>query len=228
MIKTLPILSAIGTAVLLSACGSQETKEPVNTGNNTVTEPTGETIVLWNGDTPAYDTSWAPGGWAHANNGSIDSITIEQQPGVGYQESNGLKIEAAGSNWMGIGWNWMGTWEGKQGMDLSDYSAISFKIRIEGDKLFKDDEGVAVHFNSGGETRENMSQSYRLDRFAKGNLHDGNWHVVTVPLSDIRGTTMGGNSAGFKIDMARELDLALNTSSYVDVNIYLDDIVAIK
>ena len=228
MIKTLPLLSAISATLLLSACGSQGTKDSSSTGSNTVAEPSGETIVLWNGDTPAYNTSWAPGGWAHANDASIDSVTLEQQSGVGYQGSNGLKVEAAGSKWMGIGWNWMGAWEGDTGMDLSNYSAIGFKIRIDGEKLFGPNEGVAVHFNSGGPTKNNMSQSFKVEQFANGNIQDGEWHMVTVPLTQVVGTTMGGDSGPFNITKVRELDLGLNTQGYIDLNVYIDDIVAIR
>ena len=173
--------------------------------------------MVWNGDSKTVGSTWAS-----ASKPDLDSISIDLSAETGVESSNSFRIQVAGDNWMGIGYNWLDLWGDEPGLDVSDLSGVAFDIKIDGIKLPSGSNSFLVQFASGGNT-PGRSEAFRINSYIASNFTDGNWHTVSVPFETFVGTSVSGNGS-FTTKHAREISIAVAPNRYVDLDIFIDNI----
>lgn len=190
-------------STLLTACGSTETLESSSSKG----------FVLWNGEDKASGSSWAQA------NVSSDSAEVAVETGVAHSGSTALHFKAAGSQWMGFGWNWH-AYAGGVGTDATEYANISFMIKVEGEKLPRPNSITAQLASAGpGDQR---SKSVNIADFGGENAVNGEWHKITMPLAVF--LAKSDDSDLLDPALLSELSIGSWSADYINFSIYIDTI----
>jgi len=128
--------------------------------------PLAPALVVWDGMTPAYGTGWVGKGESAASI-SLDDKDVDGKRFIHYHNMGNGQSSI-------FGWRWTKTQE-KQ-VDLRQFDAISFAIRITGpDKMQELYFGITEYNPTPVSLRKYDPQ------FA-----DGAWHKITIPLRDLK------------------------------------------
>ncbi len=86
----------------------------------------GARLVFWDGDEVG-----AGSGWADCAKKPDCKSTLSKAPGVGVDGTAALKFHGEGTDWIGAGWNWVNYDPNSAGTDISQYTVLTFQIRVE-------------------------------------------------------------------------------------------------
>lgn len=148
-------------------------------------------------------------------------VTVES--GAGTNGSTALKFHGEGTGWIGMGWNLFGWYPENAGYDISQYSHLTFQVRVEGKTPGAPVDPGATAVLLGCSANKFDSADAPLDKFMKG-YADGKWHKVMIPVSAFK------KGSGAKFDLHSFWEFRISTwsgnSRYFDI--YIDDIAAEK
>jgi hypothetical protein len=178
----------------------------------------GSRLVIWDGD-----NAGAGGSWADCTKKPDCKSAISKASGVGVDGSAALKFHGEGTDWIGAGWNWVNYDPNSPGTDISQYSVLTFQIRVEsgpGDKAM-DPSSLVVLLGcvKGKKDSADLSVQQYVKEYA-----DGKWHKVVVPISEL---TKGKGSA-FDLQSAWQFVLSTWSGSARAFTIYVDQIAVEK
>ena len=172
--------------------------------------------MIWDGDAAGLTAK----GWADCEKKPQCKSSLAPQAGVGLKASVGLKFRAEGEGWIGGGWNLFGWWPTDAGIDTSEFKSLRLAIRIESkDKTLAPDLGaLIVNLKCSNKKDGCQSQNMKVADYVEGNLLDGNWHVVKLPLAELN------KKEGFDPRKVWEIDLNTWSRMTKDFSVYIDDI----
>lgn len=203
-------------AVALTACIVPEAGKP----SSDPARP--DKRVVWDGDLYAdsFDLGRTRGGppprhaqqWVHcAGEGCHVTLAVNSS---GRDASHGLQFHGAGSGWMGFGFAWAGYNRVWATLDVSPFEYLSFWVRVALSSGTLGDLSVSLH-NPGQGSQPGSAQ---LSQYVQGDLADGLWHHVLVPLRIL-------SASEPKLDLRRVWDLGLGSNGSARAfDIYLDEI----
>lgn len=170
---------------------------------------------IWDGD----EHGAAAKGWQDCDKKPGCQATLGPAPGVGFNNSVGLKFHGEGPGWIGGGWNWFGWWPQNAGTDISGFQLLSFHIRIDAKSADEapDPGSLGVSIKCSSNPAKGQSRDASLVKYTKENLIDGQWHELRIPLGDMK-------KAEFDPKTAWEFVLSTWSPVPRNFNIYLDDI----
>jgi hypothetical protein len=130
----------------------------------------GGEIVVWNG---------TGAGWTNP-----DTSTIQTESTDVHGSTTGLQFAFHdGGRWLGAGWNWMGFKKGAYGTDISQMRYLTFWAKSTGDAA-----DLQINLLCNGkvaDTPEHHTDKVHLSAYCP-NIGDGSWHLITIPLSDLK------------------------------------------
>jgi hypothetical protein len=173
-------------------------------------------VLVWDGDRIGLHAS----GWS----GPDKTVkTIEVVPRVGFAQTNGLVWQAHGSDWIGFGWNWFSWWPSDAGTDISHHRQLVFRLRIEATvrEQRPEPKGFLVTLRSSTGSGKRSTSTVQFARGAHEDLGNGEWHKITVLLSDLVGRD---RAQGFDAQHAWEFDLGYWSKNPTTFTAYVDDI----
>lgn len=201
--STLLVLSFVAYLSGLAGCSSSETVTPGSSAG----------LVVWNGEEKSGGSSWA-----EANLDS-DRAEVAVETGVAHSGNTALHFKAAGSQWMGFGWNWH-AYAGGVGTDATDYTNISFMLKVDGQKLPRPN-GFTAQLASAGPGNQ-RSNSVNIVDFGGENAVNGEWHKISIPLAVF--LAKADNSDLLDPALLSELSIGAWSADYVDFDVYIDTI----
>lgn len=163
--RRVPLVFVIGALVQLPGC---KEKQP------------GPQEMLWNGDRKSDGGK----GWANCDSPPQCKAEISLVEGKGYSGSNGLHFHGAGPGYQGAGWNWFGWWPENAGKDLTPYNMLQFEVRVVVSEPNPPPEDLGLMINIASSTEKKKSTVVKLAEYLDGNIADGKWHRVNIPLDD--------------------------------------------
>jgi hypothetical protein len=207
-----------GAAVPTAGAGPSTAAVQSKSTGSTATAAAGNRLVIWDGD--GHSAGSGAKGWADCDKKPDCKSTLAPAPGVGKDNSTGLKLTTDGPGWKGGGWNWFGWWPETSGTDLSPYQTVSFWMRVDAKtpEMMPDPGAINVFIRSSKNKAE--SQAISMDKFGK-DLADGKWHKVVVPLSELT-----REKPKFDPGTAWEFGVGVWTADPRTLSIYVDDIAA--
>ena len=223
---------AVSTTVLaatIAACGGtaktseQSISAEQHIGklkSSQVTKLKGNEVVLWNGDNVI-----SGGKWVSVTNKDIDTASLEIDRSEGVSGNTSLRFQVSGSDWMGFGWNWLDLWGQLDGQDISKYKTLSFQVKLTGAKL-PPANNISVQLASGGQPG-GRAIALPIATLTTSDFTDGQWHKIEAPLASFDGTNIP-NMGPMDLKLAREFSIGVNSSDYVDFDIFIDDIKLLK
>lgn len=141
----------------------------------------GDKVVIWDGD----EHGGSAKGWQDCDKKAEGcKATMAPAPSVGRDGSVGLRFHAEGPGWIGLGWNWHGWWPEDAGTDISGYKNLVFWLRIEAASKDEapDPNSLNVSLKCSSNKEKGQSKSIPTAKFVDGDVLDGQWHQVTVPI----------------------------------------------
>jgi len=142
----------------------------------------GSKLVIWDGEGGGLEGGK---GWADCDKkGPPCKATLAPAPKAGKDGSTGLKFHAEGEGWQGGGWNWFGWWPETAGTDIRAYTHLSLWIKVNSKTPEQAPEPGALAFSLACSTGKKGTTAINLVKYEK-NLLDGEWHQLTVPLTDL-------------------------------------------
>jgi hypothetical protein len=174
--------------------------------------------LIWDGDKVGAGQAWAD-----CDKKPDCKATLVKAEGAGADGTAGIKFHGEGPGWIGGGWNWFGWYPETAGTDISPYTTLTFRIRVEGKSPDTAPEPSSVAVSLGCSNGKKNSADAPVQRYV-ADFADGRWHKVAVPIADL----MSGNGAVFDPKTAWELRLATWSGPPRDFNIYIDDIAVEK
>jgi hypothetical protein len=180
--------------------------------------PVDERLTVWDGERSDLKAA----GWSGPD---PKTKSIAAVPGVGVHDSVGLRWQAAGSQWMGFGWNWFSWYPRNAGTDVTDYEALVFALRIEAPLPAQRPtaEALMVTLSSSGGTGKKSTASVGLTKYAPATLMDGSWHEITIPMADLY-----AGAKGFDRKTVWELDFGHWSEQTKTFTATIDDIGFVK
>ena len=187
-------------------------------GTTAAAQPNAEgVLVIWDGDGAGAGAK----GWADCTKKPTCKATAQPTPGIGRNNSAGLKIHFEGPDWIGMGWNWFGWWPETAGTDISAYKNVKFWLRIESKspELAPDLSALSVAMRCSNGKKD--SEAVPLKPFA-GEALDGQWHEIVIPISEFT----KGKGAAFDPRTAWEFNFNTWSGSPRDFTLYIDEFAA--
>jgi hypothetical protein len=178
----------------------------------------GSSLVIWDGDKAGGGQ-----GWADCAKKPGCKSTLTKASGVGVNGSAALKFHGEGTDWIGAGWNWANYDPNSAGTDISQYTTLTFQIRVEtgpGDAAM-DPSSLSVLLGciKGKKDSADLSVQQYVKDFA-----DGNWHKVVVPIGELT----KAKGAAFDLKSAWQFVLTTWSGTPRTFTIYIDQIAAEK
>jgi hypothetical protein len=210
------VLAPFALAVALSACIVPEAGKP----SSDPARP--DKRIVWDGDlySDSFDLGRTRGGppprhaqhWVHcAGDGCRATLAVTSN---GRDASHGLEFHGEGSGWMGFGFAWAGYNRQWATLDVSPFEHLSFWMRVALRSGTLGDLNVSLHNPDQG----SQAGSARLSEYVPGDLADGQWHRVLVPLRALAASEP-------KLDLRRVWDFALGSDGGArSFDIYLDEL----
>jgi len=185
---------ALCTGCLTPPCNCAQANAPAAADTGGGAAPAGDTTVeaspapagsqvVWDGD----ETGGAAKGWADCDKKPACKALLGPEPGVGRNNSIGLKFAGEGPGWIGSGWNLFGWWPKDAGVDVSGTTHLVLWVKVEiknAEQGFAPDAlTVALKCSNSDKCISNPAP---LAKYTKDKLLDGQWHEIAVPLSDVK------------------------------------------
>jgi hypothetical protein len=182
--------------------------------------PPGSRLIIWNGD----DVRGSAQGWGECDSHPKCKVTIELVEKQGVDGSAALRIHGQGGGWLGGGWNWFNWWPENAGTDLSQFDDLVFSMRVvaKEPKLRPEPGGITVGL--GCSNGKKTSPFAPVAQRAK-TLTDGNWHRLSIPLSEFRKGKLG---KAFDMATAWEFKFSVWNDSPREFDMFIDDLAAEK
>jgi hypothetical protein len=180
--------------------------------------PVPNRLVIWDGDKVG-----AGQGWADCDKKPGCKATVVKAAGAGMNGGAGLKFHGEGPGWLGMGWNWFGWYPETAGTDISQYTNLTFQIRLENKSPDAAVDPAAVTALLGCSRGKKSSADAAIQKYT-ADFADGQWHKVAIPIADL----MSGAGAVFDPGTAWEFRMSEWSASPRDFTIYVDDIAAEK
>lgn len=158
------ILITASTSLILFAMltGEQPARAAVN-------RPISE-IVVWDG---------TGAGWTNP-----ETSTIQAESTDVHCSKSALEFKFHdGGQWLGSGWNWLGFKKGAYGADISHMHFLTFWAKTTGDTA-----DLQLNLLCNGKVAdmpEHHTDKIHLSTYCP-KIGDGAWHLVTVPLTDLK------------------------------------------
>jgi hypothetical protein len=178
----------------------------------------GSRLVIWDGDKAAGGQ-----GWADCKQKPSCKSTLTKASGVGIDGSAALKFHGEGPDWIGGGWNWANYDPNSPGTDISQYTTLTFQIRVEtgtGDGAL-DPSSLSVLL--GCVKGKKDSADLPVQQYVK-DFADGQWHKVVVPIGAL---TKGGGGA-FDLRSAWQFVITTWSGTARTFTVYVDQIAVEK
>jgi hypothetical protein len=206
------------TCVCQIPCSPEAVSKPAAARHgeaHTLEGATSNAKIVWDGDSVGQGAK----GWADCERKPKCSSSLIPDAGNGKDSPTALAWHGEGAGWVGAGWNLFGWWPKDAGLDITDYKTLRMDVRI----------AAKVGANAAGRrsfsvvlkcsaSKECQSDSADLAEFAKGELLDGKWHQVMVPLSKLT------SKAGFDSSKFWELNFNTWSESAAGFSVYVDNI----
>jgi hypothetical protein len=174
--------------------------------------------VLWDGDDVSAGMSWAS-----CDKEGACKATFAAAAGEGASGTSGLRLHGEGPGWQGGGWNWFGWYPENAGSDISGYDELRFAVKISGKAKDKTPSAGGISLAFGCSKDKKNSADASLGKYA-ANAADGQWHDVSIPLSDF----FGGKGAECDARTAWELRVSSWSGTPVDFDLVLDNVTVAK
>jgi hypothetical protein len=181
--------------------------------------PTGSRLVLWDGDGAGAGAQ----GWESCDKKPDCEAKVGPDSSGGVNGSAGLKLHGVGPGFIGMGWNLFGWYPENAGVDLSQYSHLTFQIRVEAKSPEAAPDPGSVGVLLGCSHNKNDSATVTVERYAKG-FTDGKWHKVEMPISAF----VKGSGAKFDLGSFWEFRIATWSGTPRNFDIFIDEIAAEK
>jgi hypothetical protein len=184
--------------------------------------PVGSRLVIWDGEGGGLEggKSWAD---CDKKAGPCKS-TLASTAKVGKGGSKGLKFHAEGEGWQGGGWNWFGWWPENAGTDIRPYTHLTLWVQVLSKTSETGPEPGSLGFSFGCSAGKKGTATAILSKYEK-NLLDGQWHQVTIPLTDLY---VGKDGSEFDPGTAWEFRLNHWAGSPRNFDLIMDDIAVEK
>ena len=171
--------------------------------------------IVWDGD----ENGLTAKGWQDCDKKPDCKATQLPTPGVGFNNSVGLKLHGEGPGWIGFGWNLYGWYPENAGTDITGYKTLKLRIRVEAktSEEAPDPGSMNVSLKSSSNKEKGQSKDISLVKHTKENLIDGQWHEVVLPTADLK-------KGEFDPKTVWEFVLSTWSGTPRNFNIYLDDI----
>lgn len=172
--------------------------------------------LVWDGDTVGQSAK----GWADCEKKPQCKASLLPEAGGGLNHSVGLKLRGDGAGWMGGGWNFFGWWPADAEVDTKSYKTLKFAIRIESKAAASapDPKAFEIVLKCANAKSKCASKPANIAKYAEGNLFDGAWHSVKIPLA---ATVEAGV---FDAKGISEIDFNTFSDTVKTFSIYVDDI----
>ena len=179
------------------------------------TPASGDNAIIWDGEEHGLTAK----GWQGCDDKTGGKCSVAAAPGVGFNNSIGIKAHGEGPNWIGFGWNWHGWYPENAGTDITPYKFLKLRIRVEAKSAEEapDPNSMAISLKCSSNKEKGQSKDVPLMKHTKENLIDGQWHEVALPTADMK-------KAEFDPKTAWEFVLGTWSSVPRNFNLYLDDI----
>ena len=179
----------------------------------------GTHLAVWDGDGAGTGAQ----GWESCDKKPNCEAKVGPDPGSGVNGSTSLKLHGVGPGFIGMGWNLFGWYPENAGIDLSQYSHLTFQIRVEAKSPDAAPDPGSVGVLLGCSHNKNDSATVTVERYAKGFL-DGKWHKVEMPISAF----VKGSGAKFDLGSFWEFRIATWSGTARNFDIFIDEIAAEK
>ncbi len=161
--------------------------------------------VVFDGDKKGEHAS----GWTHAPSGK--ATIAAQDKVVRTPGKKTVELHAAGREYMGGGWNWMGFNPPDAGTDISAYKNLSFWAKVTGDKKPSQLSAALKSSDKKGSAGDDLLQRCP-------DLLDGKWHELVIPIKDLDSKN--------ELNKAKVWEIQFNTWSQEEINfsLFVDEI----
>ncbi len=148
-------------------------------------------------------------GWTHAPSGKATIAAQDKE--VRRTGKKTVEFHAAGKEYMGGGWNWLGFDPPDAGTDVSGYKNLSFWAKVTGEK--KPSQSTAALKSSDKTASEADDLLQRCP-----DLLDGKWHELVIPIKDLDSKN--------ELNKAKVWEIQFNTWSQeeIDFSLFVDQI----
>jgi hypothetical protein len=215
--------SSLGLALTTAACLLPPPGDATTPGGQPAQVVSGTRFMIWDGDGGGLDGGQS---WADCNPKPGCKATLQPAPRKGRNDSGGLAYHAEGKEWNGGGWNWLGWYPPDGGNDISPYDTLEFWVRLEAESEDKapgkDGFGVLLGCSSNG---GKSTATAMIAKYSEGDVYDGEWHKVVVPLSDLY---IGREGEEFDKTTAWEFRVTTWDPHPRNFTVYFDEIAFVK
>ncbi len=183
--SALTLFSACLTPPPIDPNAPKAQAEPVETGEPSAgAKPGGDTLLVWDGD----ETGTGAKGWQDCDKKPDCKVTLAPEPGIGFNNSIGLKFHGEGPGWIGGGWNLFGWFPENAGYDITPYKKLVFRLKLSAKtpEEAPDLTALAVLLKCSSNPKKSESNAAPFSKVTTENLLDGQWHEITVPLVDLK------------------------------------------
>jgi hypothetical protein len=189
------------------------------TASSSTPAPTGSRLVIWDGDGAGAGAQ----GWESCDKKPDCEAKVGPDSGSGVDGSTALKLHGVGPGFIGMGWNLFGWYPENAGIDLGQYSHLTFQIRVQAKSPEAAPDPGSVGVLLGCSRNKNDSATVTVERYAKG-FTDGKWHKVEMPISAF----VKGSGAKFDLGSFWEFRIATWSGTARNFDIFIDEIAAEK
>jgi hypothetical protein len=178
----------------------------------------GSRLVIWDGDKVGGGQ-----GWADCTKKPGCKSALTKTPGVGVDGSTALKFHGEGTDWIGAGWNWANYDPASGGTDISQYTTLTFQIRVESGAggPAMDPSSLSVLLGCVKDKKDSADLS--VQQYVK-DFADGNWHKVVIPIGELT----KGKGGAFDLKAAWQFVFTTWSAAPRTFTIYVDQIAAEK
>lgn len=171
--------------------------------------------VVWDGDGVGQGAK----GWADCERKPKCSSSLIPSAGAGKGSSTGLVWQGEGAGWVGAGWNLFGWWPQDAGLDVSGDKTLRMLLRVapKGGPGAAAPRSISVALKC-STSKACESETVEVSKYAEGDLLDGKWHPVIIPLSKLT------SKKGFDSTKVWELDFNTWSESASSFSVYVDNI----
>ena len=205
--KTIMSAAALALVVGCSSTGEQSS----SSSSSSSAAPGG--LVVFNGEDKRAGGSWA------VTTLDVDRAEVAIEQGEAFSGDSALHFQAAGSQWMGFGWNYQ-NWAPGIGTDTTKYSNLVFMMKVGGAKP-PAPSSVTANMSSAGPGKQGSS-FVSVAEYGGASLPDGQWHKITMPIALF--VNSPGDNDPLDPTLVNEVGFGAWTEDYLDFEYYVDDI----
>jgi len=213
----------LGLTLLGTACLLPPPEDAASASGEPAQVTPGTRFMIWDGDGKGLTGGQS---WADCSPKPGCKASFKLAPAKGRNESGGLAYHAEGKEWNGGGWNWLGWYPEDGGSDIRPYDELQFWIRLESasedEAPGKEGFGVLLGCSSNGGKNTATAPIYK---YADGDVYDGKWHHVVIPLADLY---IGKEGQEFDPKTAWEFRITTWDPHPRDFTVYFDEISFVK